>query len=240
MRRANLHPLADGNKRSYNDAPELSGRLDWQRLAVVVLLLLGLAAPSAHAARIASTDEAATLAAAAQVEPRCGSFTISTVDEDWAFFQRTDPECAESRPLAVLKRSNGAWQLWAEYRGFVCALEDIPVRVGTDLGICRPPETQVPCSESSDGDRLLYVVRPKRCNVYMPSQSFGFSANLKRLRWRLWGRSKAIATGREGSLPVRVTVYGRRRSCTGDFVYTRMKVVSRVAGSITVAFDRCP
>jgi hypothetical protein len=87
--------------------------------------------------------------------------------------------------------------------------------------------------------------RPRSCNVFLSSQSFGYSARLSRLQWHHWGASRATATARELNtrLRVRVVAWRLRRDCDGDIVYSRVRVQGgdgvRRGGVITWSLSPC-
>lgn len=127
----------------------------------------------------------------------------------------------------------GLWNLpfGTTARSVICALRD------TDhVGIY--------CNDSKGGPHLRH--KPRRCLALPASASFSQGANLKKLRWKHWGKSVATARGRElgfhlplQHIRVKVRATRLRRACgNGPWVYTRLRARSR-HGVSTVRLDAC-
>lgn len=196
------------------------------------------------ASRPATETERAELAAAFGVPPECIDATISTADQQWAFFFPTNiPSCPQANGYVVLRHEVTGWQV--QYQGSAveaCPLGSVPTPVARDLGLCRKPRTYIMCQPRGRFSERILRRHPARCNSLGPGQALAQAVNLARLRWRGWGRRVARARGIErgfhlplARIPVRVKAYRRRLCPSGDFLYTRLKATSRY-GSLLVRY----
>ena len=114
-----------------------------------------------------------------------------------------------------------------------------------DLKLCRNPRTFLLClpRKGSSPDRVTKV-KPRRCSTLAIGDPYSRAANLTRVHWRRWGRKVARGRGIDRRffsphprIRVRLKAYRRRRVCNGDYLYTRVKVISRRT-TRTVRFPR--
>jgi hypothetical protein len=206
---------------------------------VVVAAVACLALPQpGWAARPASPDELAQMAAAAEFEPGCiASASVSTVNGAWGRLdpQPNLPNCPQGNGFFVMQFTPGSgWDvIWQGSEVFPCPAADVPDDVGADLNVCRKGKTFLLCLPKSE-DLRVGRSKPSSCTTLGPQDAFCCAANLIKLHWKQWGKSQATATGYERGfhLPLQhikaqVTAYGRKVGDCGDFVYTRLKVHTR-------------
>lgn len=221
-------------------------------------LLIGALAPSAASAyRAATADERAAIARdlGGSAPAECLGLSISTVDEAWAsVWWDTSPQpCAEAAAdgVQVMRLgSDGIWRYVTAGSDITVCPPEIPLAIGRDLRwrtapVCRASRVYVLCLPRGQDYREPRV-RPTRCPTLGPTDSFSEAANLRRLRWRRWGKPVATARGIELGwhrpfvhVRVRVRAYRLRKDCQGDRIYTRLRVQSRY-GRLIVRFHTCP
>jgi hypothetical protein len=111
----------------------------------------------------------------------------------------------------------------------------------TTSSAARTPRWVACDDRRSPSNGLVYVSRPRRCDLFVASDAYGEVAKLRRLHWRRWGGRVATASGTESRMPVHVRAWRPRRLC-GDaqhgWLYTRMRVASE-RGAITVRRKPC-
>jgi hypothetical protein len=217
------------------------------QVTFIVVALLAVLAPAALAARPATSEEQAAIAAALSLPPQCITARVSTVDETWSRADLTNTAgCPMGDGLTVLRQQSGQWT--SVHQGPAdlepCPVEPIPTRVAVDLRVCRRPRTYILCWPGGRDTERELRRHPARCNSLGPRDSFGTSVNLARLRWRGWGNSVARARGIERGfhhplqrITVRVRAYRRKRCPDGDYLYTRLRATSR-HGSLVVRYPR--
>jgi hypothetical protein len=108
----------------------------------VAVAALGVAAPSASAARLATPEERAAILATDTRPADCLTVTVSTVQEGWALVSEVDSSaCAtEGRP-SIVAFADGAWSVFYSGEDLPDAYCDdlaVPRAVGSDLAACDP------------------------------------------------------------------------------------------------------
>ena len=222
-----------------------------RRVFVVALVAAGfLAAGSASADRPATESERAAVERDIAIDPYCvWSLRISSVDSAWGRIDADPDECGGDikMPESVVNLRDSSWfaYSWIGMPGDICEdTEPVPHKVADDLGLCHiyvaRPQELLPCEDRRDS-LVLYLHRPRRCDVAAPSQSYGLVVNLRDLRWRGWGSSIATARATESGRAVRVRAWRLRKLCgdiDGSRAYTRLRVSSR-RGFVTMRRPAC-
>lgn len=102
------------------------------------------------------------------------------------------------------------------------------------------PAELLPCEDRQD-DLVLYLHRPRRCDVEAPSQSYGLVVNLRKLKWSNWGSAVATARGTEAGRGIKIRAWRLRKMCgdiDGNRAYTRLRTTS-TRGIVTMRRPPC-
>jgi hypothetical protein len=211
-------------------------------------------ATAASASRAPTADELAQIARDTGETAACLTVRITTAkdaDAGYARVERTEPApagCSAANAFTVLTTAGAEPGFWLELLSTnddgkgPCSENEIPAGVGRDLDVCDPPvppsRTQLTCwrySKAGKG-RQITARRPSSCLTLAPDDSFADAADLRKLRWRGWGKSVARATGRAYSFHpgqggpkwVRATVTASRPvEVNGQRFYRRLTVKTR-------------
>jgi hypothetical protein len=223
------------------------------RVAFLTLLLFALLAGVASAARSASVEEAAAVAAGLDgARGECGDVTMSTVDGTWALALAKDVEGCEfdivSDKLHVMHlAAGGAWTEFAELDFPTGCPEGAPPAVAADLGFCKKQRGYMVCANRRATAIHREFDRPRTCNTLRPHQPFADAVNLAKLRWSGWGKATATARGidrgfrkKDRDTAVTVRASGRTVGCKGDWVYTILRVHSRYGTDVVLQPTACP
>ncbi len=87
-----------------------------------------------------------------------------------------------------------------------CAHVDAPAKVALDFQLCRPAvapaKTTITCWAYSKKGKALRRVhsKPRNCLTFAAEQSLAEASDLRRLRWKNWGKTVATATGRSRAI----------------------------------------
>lgn len=232
------------------------------RVVALACAVVSLVVPAtAAASRLASDAERADIVPAAvagldargvdsqSYQAECPTTLISTADPRWAL---VDP-CATDGEYARVLVTQGDDLRWrfsgihSTEPGACLATDTIPASVEADLKFCRKPTTNVLCWPLN-GDSPLPSARPRTCDVFGDPGDFAHAARLRAMKWTAWGGPIAKASGAsfsvhpgqggKASVPVRLTAFRKRAICHGDFVYTRLTMVTEY-GTRTLAIGDC-
>ncbi len=196
-------------------------------LAAAVLATTLLALPSAaSAARPASPEERAAVAAVYGAGAECSQVVVSERDPRYARWDFAPSEACEptSNGFGVaLRGDDGTWRdvYQASDPGDACPTTPLPTEVGVELSACARPSRHVYITHFLT-ERAL--VEPRR----LPHGAHSF---LGPLRWRGWDRSVATARGvldysdrsARFRAPIRLRAY-RVRFCRAKRIYTRLSL----------------
>lgn len=193
--------------------------------------------------------------------PSCLAYLISTAPGDGASYARIqslDPLPAGCGPLGpsfvITKSPTGTLGPWlpvipGQTTLASCADAGVPNDVGADLAACVPSSAKRdPKSRTTLGcyptdgamDRLVARRKPSRCLVrrqvdlktFRPQQS-GSGYDLRGMKWKHWGTSKATGTGtaavvkaqKTSSKRVKVTLTASKvKTDGGRLFYTKLRV----------------
>ena len=201
----------------------------------------------ALAIRPATPDEAAAIQLDLGLAECDWLVGISTVDSTWARIEADPVECAAVSSLNTSAHFDGArWtgSPWTFDIELLCPSEsDIPAVVAGDLGLCVGPPAfaeLLPCENRHTG-ATVYLARPRRCAIAIPSDAYGKVINLRSVHWRGWGRRTARGWGAEVNETVTIRAWRLRPICgdpSGVRAYTRLRI-SSARGVATVRRAVC-
>lgn len=215
-----------------------------QRMAGTAFLLAVLAAfapATTHAVRQPTAEESAAILATDSRRAECLTATVSTVNPAWALIADADNDTcwSEGRLSIVTRSSSGDWEVWRtgeDLPDVACDEIDVPEKAGRDLGACTPPRRvrfYLPCGTNDGVGEVELTTRPRQCNNAGFQTSNAEMWILRSLRWRSWGRQRAVATGLKFAVhlypgyagrPVRVTAFRLSTGCGPDTpYYTRLR-----------------
>lgn len=209
-------------------------------VSVLAALLTAVAPATAQAGRQPSAEEAAAILATDSRSAECLTVTVSTVDPRWALIADADNDtCWSAGRLSIVTRTSGAWEVQRageDLPDVACDQIGVPEKVGRDLGACTPPRRvrfYLPCGSNDGVGEVELTTRPRQCNNAGLQTSNAEMWILRSLRWRSWGRQRAVANGLKyyahyypgyAGRPVRVTAFKLSTGCGPETpYYTRLR-----------------